>query len=90
VNAQQIQPRLAEHPPVLCAHCGATQQKSLVIAQPPTPTVCLSCGGGVVLGGPIWMERLSELSPEAHALAVIRLALSQSGGRIAPPRRMHA
>jgi tRNA G26 N,N-dimethylase Trm1 len=89
MNHAQRQPTLVEHPPLLCAHCGAAQARSLVLAHPPTPTVCLSCGGAVVLKGPIWLEQMSELSPEAHALSVIRLALQQSR----PPAqasRLHA
>jgi hypothetical protein len=72
---------MAEHEPVFCAHCGAVQKKSLILANPPTPTVCMTCGGAVVLGGALFMERMSELSPEAHALSVIRLALSQVRAR---------
>lgn len=89
MNHAQQQPRLVEHGPLFCAHCGEAQTKSLVLAPPPTPTVCLNCGGAVVLKGLIWLERMSELSPEAHALSVIRLALQQT--RVPqPPRSFHA
>lgn len=87
MNAAQRQPQLVEHPPMLCAHCGAAQGKSVVIAPPPTPTVCMSCNGGVVLCGPIWLERMSELSPEAHALTLIRLALSRVQPQAGAARR---
>lgn len=78
MNQVQHQPRVVEHPPLLCAHCGEAQTKSLILAQPPTPTVCMHCDGAVILRGPLWLEQLSELHPEAHGLTVIRLALQQS------------
>lgn len=90
MNPAQHQPRGIEHPPLFCAHCGSAQTKSLVIAPPPTPTVCLSCGGAVMIGGPIWLEKLSELSPAAHAVSIIRLALQQSQGIPRPARRLNA
>jgi tRNA G26 N,N-dimethylase Trm1 len=89
MNAQQ-QPRIVEHQALFCAHCGAAQTKSLVVASPPTPTVCMTCGGAVVLIGPIWMTRLSELSPEAHAVGVIRMALSQVRPALQRTGRMHS
>jgi tRNA G26 N,N-dimethylase Trm1 len=89
IHAQQ-QPRVVEHPPFFCAHCGAAQTKSLIVASPPTPTVCMACNGAVVLIGPIWMPRLSELSPEAHAVGVIRMALSQVRPALQRTGRMHS
>lgn len=90
INTAQPQPRLAEHQAVFCAHCGHPQAKSLILAPPPTPTVCMNCNGAVVLGGPLWLERMSELSPEAHALGIIRMALAQSNVRPTPARRLDA
>jgi hypothetical protein len=43
-----------------------------------------------MIGGPIWLEKLSELSPAAHAVSIIRLALQQSQGIPRPARRLNA
>ena len=64
-----------KHAPLLCAWCGSEQQESVIAAPPPTPTVCRSCGQAVMLRGPIWMERLSELDPMAAGLGMIRMAM---------------
>jgi hypothetical protein len=69
---------LIDHPMVYCAHCGAEQRQSLIIAPPPTATVCLVCRGAVALVGGLWMLRLSELSPEAAGVGLIRAALMQA------------
>jgi tRNA G26 N,N-dimethylase Trm1 len=65
-------PQLLDHPPLYCAHCGEQQTRSIVMQSPPAPTVCMACGRAVKLAGPLWLERLSELAPEAAQLQPIR------------------
>lgn len=70
-------PQLVDHSPLFCARCGTPQAQSLVLSAPPTPTICLTCDGAVVLGGPIWLERLSELTPQAAQIPQLRMAASE-------------
>lgn len=75
-GAPQI--NVVEHPSVYCPHCGASQTKSLLLTQAPAPpTICLSCKGPVRLTGPLWMDKMSELEPDAAIVPTLRVVLAQ-------------
>ena len=81
------QVHLVQHPPLICAHCGSLQDRSVVCSEPGIgePTLCMACGKGIVLDGPIFATACGMLDPRIPPrLALIRQVLVQQGVLEAP------